>query len=120
MGKHVLNVLVVEDHADTRNMLGMFLRHLGHCCYLAPDAQSALERAVDNPFDVLLTDVHMPGMDGWGLVKALAAGGQLPRLVVSMSAGVSEEEEAQSKAAGCHAHLLKPFALGDLEAALAG
>ena len=97
----------------------MFLELLGHDCHLAPDAGSALARAAEKPFDVLLTDVHMPGMDGWDLVLALTAKGQLPPLVISMSAGVLHEEASRSKAVGCCTHLLKPFPISELETALA-
>ena len=117
--KRTLNILLVDDHADTRKMLGMFLALLGHGFESAGDVAVALGKAGRGPFDVLLTDVHMPGASGWDLVRELSARGHLPSLVISMSAGVVEAEAVQSKAAGCHAHLRKPFPVGELEAALA-
>ena len=118
VSEHALKILVAEDHADTRTMLQMFLSLLGHRCDLACDADGALTRAAASAFDVLLTDVHMPRMDGWELVQELRARGHLPAHVISMSAGLVEEP-AQSQAAGCHAHLVKPFRVNELEAALA-
>ena len=114
-----LNVLVVEDHDDTRKMLKMFLELLGHRCEVAEDTGVAISRASEGAFDALLTDVHMPGRNGFDLVQQLRESKCLPLLVISMSAGVVEQEATRSKAAGCHAHLLKPFPLTELEVALA-
>ena len=118
MSRQILTILVVEDHEDTRIMLRMFLKLLGHRCELAEDAGEAMIWATKGPFDALLTDVHMPGMGGFELVQILRDNERLPILVISMSAGVLNEEAARSKACGCHAHLLKPFQVRELAAAL--
>ncbi len=109
---------MVEDHPDTRTVLGMFLEMLGYQCTLVPDAGSALAKAAREPFDAILTDVNLLGRDGWELLQALAARGQLPRVVISMSAGDNLTQAKRSKAEGCHAHLVKPFRHGELEAVL--
>ena len=104
-----LSVLVVEDHPDFRQVLGVFLDILGYRAELAADTGTALVWARDKEFDVLLTDIHLPGMDGWELIGELIARGDLPPLVISMSAGNTGTEAARSKLAGCRAHLVKPF-----------
>ena len=114
-----LNILVVEDHGDTRDVLGILVVMLGHRCETACDAEAALVSAAKGTFDVLLTDIHLPGMDGWQLLEELGGRGHLPRRVISMSAGIPHEGAARSRAAGCHAHLGKPFLVETLEAALA-
>ena len=114
-----LNILVVEDHPDTLAVLGMVLELLGHRCTLAPDTGSALARAAHERFDVLFTDINLPGRDGWELLRELAFRDQLPPLVISMSAGDNFTQRKRSKEAGCHAHLVKPFKHAELEAALA-
>ena len=99
-------------------MLRAFVRLLGHRCELAEDAGAAIIWADKGPFDALLTDVHMPGMDGFELVQTLRDNERLPVLVISMSAGVLEDEMQRSTAAGCHVHLRKPFQISDLKLAL--
>ena len=113
-----LNILVVEDHPDTRAALALVLDGLGYRYELACDATEALVMAARTSFDVLLTDVYMHRVSGRELVRWLNMSGRLPARVVSMSAGNMTVEAAQSKAAGCHVHLRKPFAVEKLTAAL--
>ncbi len=112
------NILVVEDHADTRVGFAMVLDGLGYRYELACGMEEALSMAAKTPFDVLLTDVYMPRASGWELVRQLRAHGHLPARVVSMSAGSAIVEAAQSSAAGCHMHLHKPFSIEKLTLAL--
>ena len=113
-----MTILVVDDHADTRQMTGMYLKLLGHHCELAEDAGAAISKAAVGLFDAILTDVHMPGLTGFDLVKILRDNERLPALVISMSAGVLEHEVERSTAVGCHVHLRKPFQINELETAL--
>ena len=115
----LLKILVVEDHADSRIIIGKLLTWLGHHCDLAPDANSALSKAAGGTFDALLTDIGLPDRDGWELLRELGVQGHLPPLVISMSAFDGYTHSAWSKEAGCHGHLVKPFGVDQLKAALA-
>ena len=108
----------MEDHADLRQVLGIFLETFGHRARFAADAGSALVSAGREKFDVLLTDIGLPGRDGWALLQELEARDQLPPVRISMSACHSGKESARSEAAGCRAHLVKPFRPEELAAAL--
>lgn len=112
------NVLVVEDHRDSRVVFGWFLESFGCRFKLAPDAASALSLAAAENFDLLITDVQLGGRDGWALIRALREQGNLPPAVASMSAGDNYTQAARSKAEGCHWHLVKPFRWDELEAIL--
>ncbi len=112
------NILVVEDHEDTRMGLAVVLDGLGYRYELACGPEEALALAARTSFDVLLTDVYMPRLSGWRLVRQLKAEGRLPARVVSMSASGAALETRQSSVAGCHVHLYKPFNLEELTAAL--
>ena len=97
----------------------MCLEALGHHATLAVDAGVALRQvASEDHFDVLLTDINLPGGDGWQLIRELGALEQLPARVISMSALTSATVAERSRTAGCHAHLFKPFTMVDLEVAL--
>lgn len=64
-------VLVVDDHDGVRQGLLIALRHLGHHPVAAADGQEALDRLRTEHFDVLLTDLQMPGMNGLELLRTL-------------------------------------------------
>ena len=114
----VPKVLVVEDHADTRAGLAMVLEGLGYRYALAGGADEALLMAAGMSFDVLLTDVYMPRLSGWRLVRQLKAEGHLPVWIVSMSASSAALEAVQSRLTGCDVHLQKPFDIEELTEAL--
>ena len=115
MEEQTLQILIVEDHPGVRSILGKFLHCLGHSVALACDADSALQRLAEQKFDVLLIDVGLPDRNAWHLIAEVRARGHLPPLLVSMSAHNTGTEAVRSKAAGCQAHLHKPFVAERLE-----
>lgn len=115
-----MHILVVEDHADSRDALVWLLKAIGHRIQAAPDADNALRALSQFRFDVLLTDILMPEMSGLDLLHELRINGQLPPYLVTMSALDREEARPLSKEAGCHAHLAKPFSSAELVATLEG
>ena len=118
MSLSALNILVVEDHGHARAGLAMILDALGHRYEMACDADEAFSMAASTRFDGLLTDVYLPRVSGWRLVRQLRMNCHLPARVVSMSGGSEALETLQSSATGCHMHLCKPFDLEELTAAL--
>jgi two-component system CheB/CheR fusion protein len=106
-----LRVLVVEDHADTAESTALFLRLHGHEVDVAPDGPAALRIAAQNPPDVALLDIGLPGgMDGWEVARRLQeqAAGKTPLLIAVTGYG-QEEHHRRSEQAGIDLHLLKPF-----------
>ncbi|AGL20328.1 SpoIIE family protein phosphatase [Actinoplanes sp. N902-109] len=107
-------VLVADDNADLRDHLVRLLRPSWEVVAVN-DGQEALERARDEQFDLILTDVMMPRLDGFGLIKALRADERtrdLPILVLSARAG--EESAVEGLSAGADDYLVKPFSARDL------
>ena len=104
-----LRVLVVEDCADTRDSLSVLLQRWGHRVDLAADGPTALRCAADNPPDVVLLDIGLPGMSGWDVAERLREDGGLRRAVVVALTGYGREEDRlHARAVGCDHHLLKP------------
>jgi CheY-like chemotaxis protein len=64
-----LRILIVEDHAPTRMIMGRLIRDAGADVVTARDGEEALEYLISQRFDVLLTDLRMPVMDGFELVQ---------------------------------------------------
>ncbi len=110
--------MVVEDHADSRTALTWLLTAHGHQVEAVGAASSALDALSQDDFDVLLTDILMPGLSCWDLLRTLKASNHLPPRVVTMSAMHLWEAQPLSREAGCHAHLVKPFLTEELVQAL--
>ena len=114
---HGLAVLVAEDNPLIQSLIAEQLATLGCAPTVAADGAQALSLFESTPFDVVLTDIHMPDMDGHGLLAALRKrDAQVPVLAFS---AVAENHEAQSwLERGFSGHVSKPASLGELEAAL--
>jgi two-component system chemotaxis response regulator CheY len=103
-------ILAVDDSASMRQMVSYTLSNGGHDVSLANDGQEALERAQTDAFDLVLTDVNMPIMDGITLtreLRALQAYRFTPILVLTTESGTDRKMEG--KAAGATGWIVKPF-----------
>lgn len=116
------HVLVAEDEATNRLVVARQLRLLGCEVTLAHDGEEALERWREARFDLVLSDLHMPRRDGYGLIAAIRAGeerGDAPRTpVLALTANAIRGEAAHARAAGFDAYLTKPLPLVELRRAL--
>ncbi len=115
-----LRVLAVDDHEVNRRTLALVLEPLGVVLTTAPDGLEALKRLEAEPFDVVLMDVNMPGLDGREATRRLRAGDSANRdvPVIGFSAGVADEEVQACRAAGMTDWLAKPLDIGRLYEAL--
>jgi len=119
-----LRILAVDDHPTNREVIQRQLALLGHSATTAADAAQALSELGTGRFDLLLTDLRMPDVDGVELVRTLRelerSGGRAQRLpAIVLSAQLTPEEKDRCMAAGADACLAKPLALDALRQALA-
>ncbi|MGX5210940.1 SpoIIE family protein phosphatase [Streptomyces violaceus] len=111
---HRARLLVVDDNADMRAYLTQLLQP-DYDVLLAPDGRAALETALAQPVELVLSDVMMPRMDGFELVRALRADPRTARLpIVLLTARAGEEESVQGRHAGADDYLTKPFSARQL------
>ena len=111
------HVLVVDDDAAIRELVVEVLTREGYPVVSARDGRAALEEVARRAPDVILLDMRMPRLDGWGFARALSDRGiQIP-LIVMTAAQNSTKWAAEVGADRC---LAKPFDLSDLVAAVAG
>ena len=109
-----LRILVVDDTADTLRLLSFVLERYGAEVLTASSAAEAFEQVTRQAPDVLVSDIGMPGEDGYSLMRRIRAleperGGQIPALACT---GFSwQYDRGQSLAAGFQAHLAKPIDL---------
>ncbi|SKB97596.1 transporter substrate-binding domain-containing protein [Luteibacter sp. 22Crub2.1] len=111
------HVLVAEDHAINRELVAAQLERLGHPYRIANDGAEALAIAGQWRVDVLLTDIHMPVMDGHELIRALRERGETMR-IVAMTADVMATERDRCLADGVDAFVTKPLRLATLRDAI--
>jgi PAS domain S-box-containing protein len=101
-------ILLVEDHGDTAELMMTVLEHGGHRVARATDVASALLAAGRDQFDLLISDLGLPDGSGLDLIRKLRGNGSsIPAIAVS---GYGQPNDvAQSRAAGFQVHLVKPI-----------
>ena len=107
---HECSVLVVDDAPDIALMLACFLEKAGYRVRPVFSAGEALDAARQERFDVIVSDIGLPGMDGYGLAKELRALGDYrltPLIAVTGFTEYSDQRHAFD--AGFDAHLTKPI-----------
>jgi CheY-like chemotaxis protein len=112
----VLRILIVENHEVTASFMSLFLKRAGHEVIVVPNAQAALERDDLASFDVILSDIGLPDINGWDLMKQLRTNTRA--FAIAMSGFGSEADVQRSLAAGYQHHLVKPFVPAALEEVL--
>jgi len=109
-------VLFADDNADLRDHVARLLRPSFDVTAVT-DGRQALELALVEQFDLVLTDVMMPRLDGFGLIKALRADERTRDVpIVVLSARAGEESSVEGLSAGADDYLVKPFSVRDLTA----
>ena len=111
----VRNILLVEDHEQTRSTLMQLLRRRGHDVVGVGSMQAAREHAGDR--DLLISDLGLPDGDGYDLMTELSQSHGLPG--IALSGYGMEQDIAKSRACGFCAHLTKPVDIRTLDAAIA-
>lgn len=114
-------VLVVDDDPDTRELLKRVIEECGAEVHTAPDAYAAMHFIERRMPDVLCSDIGMPGMDGYELVRWVRARasqrqGRVP--AIAMTAFARPEDETRSLESGFDLHLSKPVEPGQVLAAI--
>ncbi len=118
VGKHVL---LADDNADMREYVRRLLAAQGYRVEAVDDGEAALASARDHAPDLILSDVMMPRLDGFGLLRALRADANLAGIpVILLSARAGEEAKVEGLDAGADDYLIKPFAARELLARVSG
>ena len=114
-----VSVLTVDDSASMRALMRAALTSSGFKVEQAEDGQEALEWLATNEVDVVLMDINMPRLDGFGLIEKLretALHADRPILVLTTES--SDEKKMRAKNAGATGWIVKPFDAAKLTAAL--
>ncbi len=103
-------VLVVDDDAGTRNLFRLVLGPLGYRVRMAADGAEALAAIGEQPYDLVITDLHLPDMTGLVLAARARDANQLGHIVM---ATIDDDADTMQEAfaAGCNVYLIKPYTL---------
>ena len=112
-----LKFLIVDDFSTMRRIVRNLLKEIGYAnAGEAEDGVSALQKLRAGPFDFVVSDINMPNMNGFDLLKAIKADENLKHIPVLMVTAEARKEDivlaAQSGAAG---YIVKPFTKATLE-----
>jgi CheY-like chemotaxis protein len=113
--------LVVDDNPDITDMLAAVLRHAGYTVSTAHSAPAALTMALARHFDVVVSDIGMPGMTGHELARALRSMPEYRSIpMVAVTGFDMYDDRERSAEAGFSAHLRKPIDPSSLTRAISG
>ena len=107
-----ISVLIVEDDANIRELLQLYLEKDGYAVTLATDGGQGLEKFHSIKPDLVLLDVMMPVMDGWAVCKAIRAEGDTP--VIMLTAKGETDDKVMGLKAGADDYVTKPFEMKEL------
>lgn len=109
-GAMAQTILIIDDSPSIRQMVAFTLKSEGYIAIEAADGVDGLAKAVAHDIDLVLSDVNMPNMDGFELVKALRG---LPKYgttpILMLTTESADEQKIEGKAAGASGWLVKPF-----------
>jgi CheY-like chemotaxis protein len=120
MDAHLLkgaSILLAEDAPDVQLLVGTVLSRMGAKVTLASNGREAVNGALSQNVDLVLMDVQMPELDGYGATQTLRQLG-FNRPIIALTANALKEDFERSLAAGCNGHLTKPVSIEALSAVL--
>jgi CheY-like chemotaxis protein len=109
------SVLVVDDVPDVTEMIALFLKHAGYEVATADSAIKALQLAAEKAFDLIISDIGMPDMNGYELAQSLRGRAEYQGTPMIAVTGYTEyDDRGRAQRAGFSAHLTKPIDPADL------
>jgi DNA-binding response OmpR family regulator len=110
-----MHILVVEDDAGLARQIASALTEAGHDPIVVHDGERALDKTKSMPFDLIVLDIILPGMDGFGVLQHLRAQ-HLASRVLMLTARGEVKDRVTGLQLGADDYLPKPFAMGELVA----
>jgi two-component system, cell cycle response regulator DivK len=109
-------VLIVEDHADMRELLTWQIELMGLLPIPAKHGKEGVEKAIAEQPDLILMDIMMPGMDGWAAARELRANPETKNIPILAATALFRDSDLKSCLdAGCNAYIVKPFTFQELQ-----
>ena len=106
-------VLIVDDNREIRTILEEYLREEGYAAEGAGDGNEALAKHGESPFDLIITDLNMPGMTGMELIKAISKEESTTEFII-ITGYASLDSAIEAVKAGAFDYIVKPFRIEEL------
>ena len=106
-----MRILVVEDEKRLAQNLQELLRREGYTVDVSNDGVSGLDNALSGIYDLLVLDVMLPGLDGWGVCRTIRAESQTP--IIMLTAKSETEDKVNGLKQGADDYITKPFEMKD-------
>ena len=112
-------VLIVEDHADMRELLTWQIELMGFTPIPAKHGREGIEKAITEKPDLVLMDIMMPGMDGWQAARELRARPETKGIPILAATALFRDSDLKTcLEAGCNGYIVKPFTFQELQGKL--
>ena len=113
--KSPLSVLIIEDHPDQRDLLAIVLQREGYKVITAANGVEALEKLQNETVQIALSDIMMPKMDGFELIKNMRSDPALKNIyVILITARIQEGDRVRGLDLGADDYITKPFSFSEL------
>lgn len=109
-----INVLIIDDEEDMRNLVQMYLENSGFRCVHASNGTDAMKRLQGQEFDLVILDIMMPFEDGFAICGKIRSLSQVP--IIFLSAKGEEWDKVKGLQLGGDDYIVKPFSPGELVA----
>ena len=106
-----MDILIIEDDKLTLNLLQFCIQNLGHNAHLSMNTEEAIEVMSERKFDLIITDIMMPGVSGLSFVSTLRESDTTP--IIMMSALNNKALLDKAFEAGANDFIAKPFSMED-------
>ena len=109
-------VLIIEDHADMRELLIWQVELMGYTPISAKRGRDGVEKALSEKPKLIIMDIMMPGMDGWQATRELRANGETKDIPILAATALFRDTDLKSCIdAGCNGYIVKPFTFQELQ-----
>jgi CheY-like chemotaxis protein len=110
-------VLIIEDHADMRELLEWQVELMGFKPISARHGKEGVEKAITEKPELILMDIMLPGMDGWEAARALRANPETKAIPILAATALFRDADLKTcMEAGCNSYIVKPFTFQELQA----
>lgn len=107
-------ILIVDDTTDTRELLHMYLKTAGYTIFVAADGGEGLYRTKADEPDLIITDINMPNLDGFDMIRELRATERFANLPIIAMTAYGDEQLDKAREAGANRAVSKPMNMEEL------
>ena len=104
-----LKILAIDDSRTIRNLLAATLEEAGFEYHCAVDGREGVDMYPEVAPDVVITDINMPNLDGFGVIEELRGNARTKVPIIVLTTESSAEQKARARAAGATGWIVKPF-----------